>query len=284
MILDKRTVLEAAKGECEVPLVEQLRSIPKDYRTWRAIQWDEDGRETGHQFIPVGYMMHRAADMIDALAVEQPKQNPAAQVALTGNRNATDLSAPAAAGPTPRTDQREEEQILHLGNGSAEDYERVWKDALCECRLLERALAAASATPASAGPTPSMAILNTHDTDEARIAALSAALDDAWVGHAATERELAAQHYWKQEFYRVEKMVEAEQDRVEELERQLAAAKEAVREACGKICDQRENWWRTRRVSEGIPETHCADEAGNCANEIRALDLSKLGADREGKL
>ena len=190
----------------------------------------------------------------------------------------------AAAGPTPRTDQREEEQILHLGNGSAEDYERVWKDALCECRLLERALAAASATPASAGPTPSMAILNTHDTDEARIAALSAALDDAWVGHAATERELAAQHYWQHEFYRVEKMVEAEQDRVEELERQLAAAKEAVREACGKICDQRENWWRTRRVSEGIPETHCADEAGNCANEIRALDLSKLGADREGKL
>src|SRR3972149_4306404 len=51
------------------------------------------------------------------------------------------------------------------------------------------------------------------------------------------ERELAAQHYWQQEFYRVEKMVEAEQDRVEEwggqlaaagggLERQLAAAKE----------------------------------------------------------
>ena len=37
------------------------------------------------------------------------------------------------------------------------------------------------------------------------------------------EREVA---YWKQEFYRVEKMVEAEQDRVEELERQLAAAKE----------------------------------------------------------
>ena len=40
------------------------------------------------------------------------------------------------------------------------------------------------------------------------------------------ERELAAQHYWQQEFYRVEKMVEAEQDRVEELERQLAAAEE----------------------------------------------------------
>ena len=40
------------------------------------------------------------------------------------------------------------------------------------------------------------------------------------------ERELAAQHYWQREFYRVEKMVEAEQDRVEELERQLAAAEE----------------------------------------------------------
>src|SRR3990167_3805867 len=44
------------------------------------------------------------------------------------------------------------------------------------------------------------------------------------LGHARRlEREVA---YWKQEFYRVEKMVEAEQDRVEELERQLAAAKE----------------------------------------------------------
>ena len=216
MILDKRTVLEAAKGECEVPLVEQLRSIPKDYRTWRAIQWDEDGRETGHQFIPVGYMMHRAADMIDALAVEQPKQNPAAQVALTGNRNATDLSAPA-----------------------------------------------------SAGPTPSMAILNTHDTDEARIAALSAALDDAWVGHAATERELAAQHYWKQEFYRVEKMVLAEQDRVEELERQLAAAKEAIEDAPhAEYC--------------GVPSSSGA-EVYECRC-WKAEALSKLGVDREGKL
>ena len=42
------------------------------------------------------------------------------------------------------------------------------------------------------------------------------------LGHARRlEREVA---YWKQEFYRVEKMVLAEQDRVEELERQLAAA------------------------------------------------------------
>src|SRR5688572_7113293 len=50
---------------CEVPLIEQLRSIPKDYRTSRAIQWADDGRETGHQFIPVGYMMHRAADELE---------------------------------------------------------------------------------------------------------------------------------------------------------------------------------------------------------------------------
>ena len=53
---------------CEVPLIEQLRSIPKDYRTVRAIQWTEDGRETGHQYIPVGHMMHRAADELEKLA------------------------------------------------------------------------------------------------------------------------------------------------------------------------------------------------------------------------
>lgn len=51
----------------EVPFVEQLRSIPKDYRTCRAIQWSDDGRETGHQLIPVGFMMHRAADEIERL-------------------------------------------------------------------------------------------------------------------------------------------------------------------------------------------------------------------------
>src|SRR3990167_8764149 len=49
------------------------------------------------------------------------------------------------------------------------------------------------------------------------------------LGHARRkEREVA---YWKHEFYRVEKMVESEQDRVEELERQLAAAKEAIEDA-----------------------------------------------------
>lgn len=52
---------------CEVPIVEKLRSVPKDYRTCVAIQWAEDGRETGHRFIPVGYMMHEAADEIERL-------------------------------------------------------------------------------------------------------------------------------------------------------------------------------------------------------------------------
>ena len=59
---------------CEVPLIEQLRSIPKEYRTVRAIQWSDDGRETGHQFIPVGIMMHRAADEIERLS--GPKSEP----------------------------------------------------------------------------------------------------------------------------------------------------------------------------------------------------------------
>lgn len=52
---------------CEVPLVEKLRSVPKDYRTARAIQWASDGTETGHQFIPIGYMMHEAAEEIEQL-------------------------------------------------------------------------------------------------------------------------------------------------------------------------------------------------------------------------
>lgn len=58
--------LDRANQPCEVPLIEQLRGIPEDYRTVRAIQWSDDGRETGHQFIPVGYMMHRAANEIEA--------------------------------------------------------------------------------------------------------------------------------------------------------------------------------------------------------------------------
>lgn len=61
------SVSTAGLGACDVPLVEKLRSVPKDYRTAVAIQWAEDGTETGHRFIPVGYMMHEAADEIEAL-------------------------------------------------------------------------------------------------------------------------------------------------------------------------------------------------------------------------
>ena len=47
--------------------------------------------------------------------------------------------------------------------------------------------------------------------------------------------------------------------------------RDAVIEECAKICDEREKWWRSRRASEGINETWCADEAENCAFNIRAL-------------
>ena len=58
---------------CEVPFVEQLRSVPKDCKTVIAIQWSDDGTETGHRFIPVGFMMHRAADEIERLQAAQPE-------------------------------------------------------------------------------------------------------------------------------------------------------------------------------------------------------------------
>ena len=54
------------KRACEVTLIEKLRSIDKDYRTSIAIQWSASGRETGHRFIPIGYMMHEAADALEA--------------------------------------------------------------------------------------------------------------------------------------------------------------------------------------------------------------------------
>lgn len=59
-----------AGGCCEVSIVEKLRSVSEDYRTCEAIQWAEDGAETGHRFIPVGYMMHEAADEIERLGAE----------------------------------------------------------------------------------------------------------------------------------------------------------------------------------------------------------------------
>lgn len=66
----------------EVPLVEQLRSIPVDYRTCREIQWAEDGTPTGHQFIPVGYMMHRAADELSAARRDAEELRKAAQFVI----------------------------------------------------------------------------------------------------------------------------------------------------------------------------------------------------------
>ena len=114
------------------------------------------------------------------------------------------------------------------------------------------------------------------------------------LGHARRkEREVA---YWKHEFYRVERMVLSEQDRVEELERQLAAAqsrlnaaKEAVREAAIKECERwpldpnkMEDSLRWAKVGNGVGNAI----AGTCnalSARIRALDLSKLSADKEEK-
>jgi hypothetical protein len=45
----------------EVPLVERLLAIPKDYRAEIETQWAEDGAPTGHRFIPVGHLMHIAS-------------------------------------------------------------------------------------------------------------------------------------------------------------------------------------------------------------------------------
>ena len=50
---------------CEVPLIELLRAVPADYRACIEIQWAEDGTPTGHRFIPVGVLSHRAADEIE---------------------------------------------------------------------------------------------------------------------------------------------------------------------------------------------------------------------------
>src|SRR3990167_416529 len=60
---------------CEVPLIKQLRSVPKDCRVCIETQWGEDGTPTGHRYIPVGRMIHEAADALtqaappDSLAV-----------------------------------------------------------------------------------------------------------------------------------------------------------------------------------------------------------------------
>lgn len=58
---------------CEVPFVEQLRSVPEDFRASRVIQRADDGTPTGHQFIPVGVMFHRAAAEIERLQALRPE-------------------------------------------------------------------------------------------------------------------------------------------------------------------------------------------------------------------
>lgn len=55
---------------CEATLSEQWRSIPIKQRVSFPIQWSDDGAETGHQFVPLGYMAHRTADLLDQLASE----------------------------------------------------------------------------------------------------------------------------------------------------------------------------------------------------------------------
>lgn len=50
----------------QVPLIERLRRAPKDKASDVPFQWDEDGRETGHHHIPWGYMLHEAADALEA--------------------------------------------------------------------------------------------------------------------------------------------------------------------------------------------------------------------------
>ena len=69
---DNRKLAEHKEHQAyEVPLTELLRDIPKDFRVVLPCQWSDDGRETGHRFIPVGYLMHRAADKLDAAGSER---------------------------------------------------------------------------------------------------------------------------------------------------------------------------------------------------------------------
>ena len=41
-------------NQSEKPIEELLRGIPQDHRICIPFQWAEDGRETGHHYIPVG--------------------------------------------------------------------------------------------------------------------------------------------------------------------------------------------------------------------------------------
>ena len=72
---DNRKLAEYKEHQaCEVPLTELLRDIPKDFRVVLPCQWSDDGRETGYRFIPVGYLMHRAANELDAAGSERDEE------------------------------------------------------------------------------------------------------------------------------------------------------------------------------------------------------------------
>ena len=89
----------------------------------------------------------------------------------------------------------------------------------------------------------------------------------------AREECANAQHYWQHEFYRVEKMVEAEQDRVEELERQLAAAQsrlDAAKEAIDFL-----HW-----MESAAPKT--LETLESWREQFEYATNSKLSADKRG--
>ena len=54
-------------NQSEKPIEELLRGVPQDHRICIPFQWAEDGRETGHHYIPVGRHAHQAAAEIAAL-------------------------------------------------------------------------------------------------------------------------------------------------------------------------------------------------------------------------
>ena len=54
-------------GPAQVPLLEQLRSVPNEAREWRA---EPDGN--GHRNIPYGRLCHEAADRIASLESTEP--------------------------------------------------------------------------------------------------------------------------------------------------------------------------------------------------------------------
>jgi len=51
----------------KTPLIELLRDAPVDHKTSWPFQWADDGHPTGHSYIPVGMLMHEAADEIQRL-------------------------------------------------------------------------------------------------------------------------------------------------------------------------------------------------------------------------